>query len=123
MKYKEALKRSLNKNNLVFPGFVKAMAVVQLAVIYEALKTDTYSIEIGGEKQSGKAIEDPGALDCLGVLTGQQIMRGIDHAIHLQEFLEWLKDEEISEDAGVLWWDFQALGEKWNEFAEKHNVD
>lgn len=43
------------------------------------------------------------------------------YTMALTEFLQWLLSQEIEEDETLekMWYDFDSLSEKWNEFASK----
>ena len=143
MTYREAIKKSLytieiedctvseeqkleilHKQMLPLPlqGFLFSMASI-LTVNAEHLITTMpgYGISIGKResKFSQKKNGQVSALDILQVFTGNDLMKHGALSVQLNSFLTWLLDEEIPEpnDSGILWYDIESVGKRWNEFA------
>ena len=143
MTYREAIKKSLytieiedctvfeeqkleilHKQMLPLPlqGFLFSMASI-LTVNAEHLITTMpgYGISVGKSesKFSQKKNGQVSALDILQVFTGNDLMKHGALSVQLNSFLTWLLDEEIPEpnDSGILWYDIESVGKRWNEFA------
>lgn len=143
MTYREAIEKSLytieiedcavseeqkleiiHKRMLPLPlqGFLFSMASI-LTVNAEHLITTMpgYGISVGkseskfSQKKNGQVL----ALDILQVFTGNDLMKHGALSVQLNGFLTWLLDEEIPEpdDSGILWYDIESVGSRWNEFA------
>ena len=143
MTYREAIKKSLytieiedctvseeqkleilHKQMLPLPlqGFLFSMASI-LTVNAEHLITTMpgYGISVGKseskflQKKNGQVL----ALDILQVFTGNDLMKHGALSVQLNSFLTWLLDEEIPKpnDSGILWYDIESVGSRWNEFA------
>ncbi len=115
---------TLHKQMLPLPlqGFLFSMASI-LTVNAEHLITTMpgYGISVGkseskfSQKKNGQVL----ALDILQVFTGNDLMKHGALSVQLNGFLTWLLDEEIPEpdDSGILWYDIESVGSRWNEFA------
>ena len=143
MTYREAIKKSLytieiedctvfeeqkleilHKQMLPLPlqGFLFSMASI-LTVNAEHLITTMpgYGISDGKSesKFSQKKNGQVSTSDILQVFTGNDLMKHGMLSVQLNSFLTWLLDEEIPEanDSGILWYDIESVGKRWNEFA------
>ena len=143
MTYREAIKKSLytieiedctvseeqkleilHKQMLPLPlqGFLFSMASI-LTVNAEHLITimPSYGISVGKSesKFSQKKNRQVSTSDILQVFTGNDLMKHGALSVQFNSFLTWLLDEEIPEpnDSGILWYDIESVGKRWNEFA------
>lgn len=109
---------------IVFGSFIRNMAAILLGVSDMLLLEEAPSIYRGDEKISdGAAVEWPNASDYIRIFTGGDLSRGIVLSLQMQEFIEWLlKADAEQKSFGRMWYDYEVLVDKWNEFVKVKNV-
>lgn len=115
----EVLEKKCEFFPITFQYFLKSMTAVLVGCLEQMLKADYPDMTIGENKVSGKAPKEITAAHYMQVLIGDDLMRGMSLTLQLQGFLEWwLEQEADMENIEKMWYDYDSLAEKWNQYAE-----
>lgn len=114
MTYREALRNSLeriediNMIPLSLPHYVMSMAAILNVVTANILK----------ETKSDDEKLKTSIKDVNNVYTLNDLLNSIRVGNQLQDFTQWLLDQDIKECEDDVWYGVSMLGDKWNEFAK-----
>jgi len=109
---------------ICFPHFIKHMAAILVFVAARTAETnfpkaETNGVYVGG----GKGKESPDKIDIINVLNGNDIIRGTSLFMQISGFLEWFMEQESPNGDETMWYDFDFIANKWNEYAVAKNTD
>ncbi len=134
MTYREMLKKEMDEVDgigiipLGFATFLKNYSAVIMNAAYELCQIHLPSTYIENENCSFEPKQEPLLEDILSVVRDDDFTRGIQLSLQNHHFLNWLLNQEITEEFleqehEEVWYGVNSITKKWNEFAEMHREE
>ena len=103
---------------IAFEHLLINMSALILNLVDKIIRQPHPGLTIGGVHESGDAIENPGFEDYMRAMIAGNILVSFEIFNTLRGFMDWLLEQEepYDEDTVSLWFDFDTMAAKWNEF-------
>lgn len=99
--------------------FLRVMSCILLFDAHQRLQKDVPNVSISDNTTSGKAKKEPDIMDYIAVLNQDDMIRGLQQFMQLQEFIKWFLNESEpapGDDPEKMWYSSSFVGDKWNEY-------
>ncbi len=125
----DCIKSSLNENEsinmrpIVWEMFLMNFCAVMVGITSQLLDTPMPEATIKGEYAGGGSSKENNPMPFMEVLLQIDFVRGTSLFHQVRKFFDWYleQDNEQFQSDDAMWYDHDAIGNAWNEFARIQN--